>query len=225
MACSQLLGVSAAAACGPACLGTQGRARPAPAHALGPSASTASPILRSGRSCPAAPWGSTRLTNLHSARPRTPTEDVTVPVNSPQVVNSEDVFWKCNLGYPHTSHCLGSGEIMISALGDPAGNGKGTPVPTSLPGRGCWDRRDSPHTQSCPGGFVQDSQPIQQPGLQRADPPVAACFITRTLFVWMIASLPMWFRFCISWLYSAGRRDLRNQGELGERGQDAPNGL
>ncbi|XP_035202382.1 uncharacterized protein LOC118178185 isoform X4 [Oxyura jamaicensis] len=42
-----------------------------------------------------------------------------------KVVNSEDVFWKCNLGYPHTSHCLGSGEIMISTLGDPAGNGKG----------------------------------------------------------------------------------------------------
>lgn len=42
-----------------------------------------------------------------------------------QVVNPEDVFWKCDLGYPHTSHCLGSGEIMISTLGDPAGNGKG----------------------------------------------------------------------------------------------------
>ncbi|NXT74651.1 SBP1 oxidase, partial [Zapornia atra] len=42
-----------------------------------------------------------------------------------KVVNPEDVFWKCNLGYPHTSHCLGSGEIIISALGDPAGNGKG----------------------------------------------------------------------------------------------------
>ncbi|XP_062489847.1 methanethiol oxidase-like isoform X1 [Pezoporus occidentalis] len=42
-----------------------------------------------------------------------------------KVVNPEDVFWKCSLGYPHTSHCLGSGEIMISALGDPAGSGKG----------------------------------------------------------------------------------------------------
>ncbi|KAK2543476.1 hypothetical protein Q9966_002860 [Columba livia] len=41
------------------------------------------------------------------------------------VVNPEDVFWRCDLGYPHTSHCLGSGEIMISTLGDPAGNGKG----------------------------------------------------------------------------------------------------
>ncbi|NXL65952.1 SBP1 oxidase, partial [Chordeiles acutipennis] len=42
-----------------------------------------------------------------------------------KVINPEDVFWKCNLGYPHTSHCLGSGEVMISTLGDPAGNGKG----------------------------------------------------------------------------------------------------
>ncbi|KAM9515001.1 methanethiol oxidase isoform 1-T1 [Guaruba guarouba] len=42
-----------------------------------------------------------------------------------KVVNPEDVFWKCSLGYPHTSHCLGSGEIMISTLGDPAGSGKG----------------------------------------------------------------------------------------------------
>lgn len=42
-----------------------------------------------------------------------------------QVVNPEDVFWQCDLGYLHTSHCLGSGEVMISTLGDPAGNGKG----------------------------------------------------------------------------------------------------
>ena len=26
------------------------------------------------------------------------------------------------LAYLHTSHCLGSGEIMISAMGDPEGN-------------------------------------------------------------------------------------------------------
>ncbi|KAM6365383.1 methanethiol oxidase isoform 1-T1 [Pluvialis apricaria] len=54
--------------------------------------------------------------------------DVGTDLRAPRlfkVVNSEDVFWKCNLGYPHTSHCLGSGEIMISTLGDPAGSGKG----------------------------------------------------------------------------------------------------
>lgn len=59
-----------------------------------------------------------------------------MPVNSRQVVNSEDVFWKCSLGYPHTSHCLGSGEIMISTLGDPSGSGKGTPVPPVSQGEG-----------------------------------------------------------------------------------------
>ncbi|NXC22594.1 SBP1 oxidase, partial [Corythaeola cristata] len=54
--------------------------------------------------------------------------DVGTDLRAPRlfkVVNPEDVFWKCDLGYPHTSHCLGSGEIMISTLGDPAGNGKG----------------------------------------------------------------------------------------------------
>ncbi|XP_074896798.1 methanethiol oxidase-like isoform X1 [Buteo buteo] len=54
--------------------------------------------------------------------------DVGTDLRAPRlfkVVNSEDVFWKCSLGYPHTSHCLGSGEIMISTLGDPSGSGKG----------------------------------------------------------------------------------------------------
>ncbi|OWF44416.1 Selenium-binding protein 1-A [Mizuhopecten yessoensis] len=32
---------------------------------------------------------------------------------------------KCGLGAPHTSHCLASGDIMISCMGDPDGNGKG----------------------------------------------------------------------------------------------------
>uniref|UniRef100_A0A672QDN3 Methanethiol oxidase n=1 Tax=Sinocyclocheilus grahami TaxID=75366 RepID=A0A672QDN3_SINGR len=36
-----------------------------------------------------------------------------------------DLFWKCGLANPHTSHCLGSGQIMISTMGDPSGNGKG----------------------------------------------------------------------------------------------------
>ncbi|XP_040267827.1 methanethiol oxidase-like [Bufo bufo] len=42
-----------------------------------------------------------------------------------KVVEAEDVKKKCGLGNLHTSHCLGSGEIMISAVGDPEGNGKG----------------------------------------------------------------------------------------------------
>ncbi|XP_056407514.1 methanethiol oxidase-like isoform X2 [Hyla sarda] len=42
-----------------------------------------------------------------------------------KVVEAEEVRKKCGLVDLHSSHCLGSGEIMISALGDPEGNGKG----------------------------------------------------------------------------------------------------
>lgn len=85
-----------------------------------------------------------------------------MPVDSPQVVEPEDVFWKCNLGYPHTSHCLGSGEVMISTLGDPSGSGKGAPLPpppqaTPFPPVG-----SGPHAPSCPGGFTRVSRPVQR---------------------------------------------------------------
>ncbi|NP_001087138.1 methanethiol oxidase [Xenopus laevis] len=42
-----------------------------------------------------------------------------------KTVEPHEVYWKCGLANLHTSHCLGCGEIMISALGDPCGNGKG----------------------------------------------------------------------------------------------------
>jgi len=42
-----------------------------------------------------------------------------------KVIEAEDIHAKCGLGYNHTSHCLASGEVMISTLGDPKGNGKG----------------------------------------------------------------------------------------------------
>ncbi|MBN3274184.1 SBP1 oxidase, partial [Polyodon spathula] len=42
-----------------------------------------------------------------------------------KIVEPTELFWKCNLANPHTSHCLGTGEVMISTMGDPAGNGKG----------------------------------------------------------------------------------------------------
>ena len=42
-----------------------------------------------------------------------------------QMVEPVDLYWKCGLANPHTSHCLGSGQIMISCMGDPSGNGKG----------------------------------------------------------------------------------------------------
>lgn len=42
-----------------------------------------------------------------------------------QMVEPVDLYWKCGLANPHTSHCLSSGQIMISCMGDPSGNGKG----------------------------------------------------------------------------------------------------
>ncbi|XP_029436590.1 methanethiol oxidase isoform X1 [Rhinatrema bivittatum] len=54
--------------------------------------------------------------------------DVGTDPRAPRIhktVEPTDIFWKCNLANPHTSHCLASGEIMISTIGDPSGNGKG----------------------------------------------------------------------------------------------------
>ena len=42
-----------------------------------------------------------------------------------QVIEPEEVTKVTGLTVPHTSHCLGSGDIMISAMGDEDGNGKG----------------------------------------------------------------------------------------------------
>ena len=42
-----------------------------------------------------------------------------------QVVESEEIAKKAGLSAPHTSHCLGNGQIMISAMGDPDGKAKG----------------------------------------------------------------------------------------------------
>ncbi|KAJ3708609.1 hypothetical protein LUZ61_012314 [Rhynchospora tenuis] len=42
-----------------------------------------------------------------------------------KVVEPAEIAEKTGLAYPHTSHCLASGDIMISCLGDPQGNAKG----------------------------------------------------------------------------------------------------
>ncbi|CAL1611984.1 unnamed protein product [Knipowitschia caucasica] len=42
-----------------------------------------------------------------------------------KMVEPVDLYYKCGLANPHTSHCLASGQIMISCMGDPSGNGKG----------------------------------------------------------------------------------------------------
>uniref|UniRef100_A0A674P7L3 Methanethiol oxidase n=1 Tax=Takifugu rubripes TaxID=31033 RepID=A0A674P7L3_TAKRU len=54
--------------------------------------------------------------------------DVETNPRAPQIhkiVEPVDLFWKCGLANPHTTHCLGNGQVMISCLGDPSGNGKG----------------------------------------------------------------------------------------------------
>lgn len=42
-----------------------------------------------------------------------------------KVVEPADIVRKTGLAYPHTSHCLASGDIMISCLGDKDGNAEG----------------------------------------------------------------------------------------------------
>ena len=41
-------------------------------------------------------------------------------------MDPEELKSKTGLSTPHTSHCLADGNIMVSAMGDPEGNGKGT---------------------------------------------------------------------------------------------------
>ncbi|XP_010905138.1 selenium-binding protein 1 [Elaeis guineensis] len=43
-----------------------------------------------------------------------------------KVVEPTDIVQKTGLAYPHTSHCLASGEIMVSCLGDNDGNAEGS---------------------------------------------------------------------------------------------------
>jgi selenium-binding protein 1 len=42
----------------------------------------------------------------------------------PQVIEGE-LLRALNVSTPHTTHCLASGEIMISVMGDKHGNAKG----------------------------------------------------------------------------------------------------
>lgn len=76
-----------------------------------------------------------------------------------QVIDPKDIHTKCNLGYLHTSHCLPSGEVMVSSLGDPKGNGKGTCLHCR---HICGEQVPSSRTeritfQGKPGGWVSSS--------------------------------------------------------------------
>lgn len=42
-----------------------------------------------------------------------------------KVVEPEDIVRGTGLAYPHTSHCLASGDILVSCLGDKDGNAAG----------------------------------------------------------------------------------------------------
>ncbi|KAF9609361.1 hypothetical protein IFM89_015616 [Coptis chinensis] len=42
-----------------------------------------------------------------------------------KVVEPESIIQKTGLAYPHTSHCLASGDILVSCLGDKDGNAEG----------------------------------------------------------------------------------------------------
>ncbi|KAI0530725.1 hypothetical protein KFK09_000273 [Dendrobium nobile] len=43
-----------------------------------------------------------------------------------RVVEPEDIVRETGLAYPHTSHCLASGDILVSCLGDKDGNAAGS---------------------------------------------------------------------------------------------------
>ena len=42
-----------------------------------------------------------------------------------KIVEPEELISKTGLGYPHTAHCLASGDILISCLGDSEGKAEG----------------------------------------------------------------------------------------------------
>lgn len=43
-----------------------------------------------------------------------------------KVIEPSDIVQKTGLAFPHTSHCLASGDILISCLGDKDGNAEGS---------------------------------------------------------------------------------------------------
>jgi selenium-binding protein 1 len=52
----------------------------------------------------------------------------TIDQRNPKIhktVEPKEIQEKTNLAYPHSTHCLASGELMISCMGDTKGNGQG----------------------------------------------------------------------------------------------------
>ncbi|KAF8069628.1 selenbp1 [Scenedesmus sp. PABB004] len=61
-----------------------------------------------------------------------------------KVVEGAAIAAATGLAYPHTSHCLGSGDIMISTMGGPDGKGKGNflLLDDSLNIKGTWSSKE-----------------------------------------------------------------------------------
>uniref|UniRef100_A0A0C9S8W6 Methanethiol oxidase n=1 Tax=Wollemia nobilis TaxID=56998 RepID=A0A0C9S8W6_9CONI len=60
-----------------------------------------------------------------------------------KVVEPETIFSKTGLAYPHTAHCLASGDILISCLGDKDGNAEGSGfllLDSDLNVKGRWEK-------------------------------------------------------------------------------------
>ncbi|XP_077177643.1 methanethiol oxidase-like [Paroedura picta] len=75
-----------------------------------------------------------------------------------KVIEPREVFQKCNLAFLNAPHSLCSGEIMISAVGDPCGNGKGGFVlldGETFEVKGNWERP----SQAAPMGYDFSYQP------------------------------------------------------------------
>lgn len=60
-------------------------------------------------------------------------------------ISPTEVHTKAKAGAPHTAHCLPSGEVMVSCLGDPDGNQKGTFLllePETFNVKGTWQEEN-----------------------------------------------------------------------------------
>eukprot|EP00252_Welwitschia_mirabilis_P018401 TRINITY_DN408_c0_g1_i1.p1 TRINITY_DN408_c0_g1~~TRINITY_DN408_c0_g1_i1.p1 ORF type:complete len:497 (-),score=90.69 TRINITY_DN408_c0_g1_i1:161-1651(-) len=59
-----------------------------------------------------------------------------------KVLEPEEILSKTGLAYPHTAHCLASGDILISCMGDKTGSAKGSGfllLNSSLEVKGRWE--------------------------------------------------------------------------------------
>ncbi|KAI6661109.1 Selenium-binding protein 1-like [Oopsacas minuta] len=61
-----------------------------------------------------------------------------------KVVESEEIVAKAGCTHPHTSHCLGSGEVMISFMGDKEGKARGSflLLDDKFDVKGTWEKEE-----------------------------------------------------------------------------------